>query len=96
MNARPPTLKSQILDRIVWGDKNAFWTPQDFLDLASRDAIDKTLQRFVRTGDLRRIDRGLYNRPGINSLTKEKSAPHLRAIVEAIARRTRFACWSMA
>ena len=87
MNAVPATLKSQILDRIARGSKNAVWTPQNFLDLASRDAIDKTLQRFVKTGDLRRIDRGLYNRPGINSLTMEKSAPHLRAIVEAIARR---------
>ncbi len=87
MNAVPPTLKSQILDRVVQGAINAVWTPRDFLDLASRDAIDKALQRMVKTGDLRRIYRGLYDRPGINSLTREKSAPDARAIVEAVARR---------
>ncbi|MGB7371023.1 DUF6088 family protein [Erythrobacter sp.] len=87
MNAAPPPLKLQILGRIARGPKNAVWTPQDFLDLASRDAIDKALQRLVTTGDLRRIDRGLYDRPGINSLTREKSAPDPRAIIEAVARR---------
>lgn len=87
MNAASPTLKSQILDRIERGTKNAVWTPSDFLDLASRDAVDKTLQRLVKAGDLRRIDRGLYDRPGVNSLTKERGAPDPRAIVEAVARR---------
>lgn len=80
-------LKSQVLERIAKGAKNAVWTPSDFLDLANRDAVDKTLQRLVKAGDLRRIDRGLYDRPGINSLTKEQSAPDPRAIVEAVARR---------
>lgn len=87
MDIEPPPLKAQVLDRITRGPKSAVWTPGDFLDLASRDAIDKALQRLVAAGDLRRIDRGLYDRPGINSLTRKKSAPDPRAIVEAVARR---------
>ncbi len=82
-----PPLKTQIFDRIVQGAKTAVWTPADFLDLASRDAIDKTLQRLVKAGELRRIDGAFYDQPGINSLTREKSAPDPRAIVEAVARR---------
>lgn len=87
MNEASPSLKSQILDRIASGAKTAVWTPADFLDLATRDAVDKALQRLVKAGDLRRIDRGLYDRPGINSLTGKNSAPDTRAIVEAVARR---------
>ncbi len=87
MNAESPPLKSQILGRIARGTKSAVWTPSDFLDLASRDAIDKTLQRLVKAEDLRRIDRGLYDRPSINSLTHKERAPDPRAIVEAVARR---------
>ena len=40
------------------------WTPVDFLDLSSRDAVDKTLQRLAQAGQLRRIDRGLYDGRG--------------------------------
>lgn len=77
----------QILDRIAQGAKSAVWTPADFLDLASRDAVDKALQRLVKANDLRRIDRGLYDKPGVNGLTREKNAPDPRAVVEAVARR---------
>ncbi|BDW82236.1 hypothetical protein MACH24_16740 [Erythrobacter sp. Dej080120_24] len=87
MNVEASPLKSQILQRIAQGAENTVWTPSDFLDLASRDAVDKTLQRLVKAGDLRRIDRGLYDKPGVNSLTKAKSAPDPRAVVEAVARR---------
>jgi len=55
--------------------------------LGSRDAIDKTLQRMVLAGELRRIDRGLYDRPKLNSLTKRFTTPDYRAVLDAIARR---------
>lgn len=63
------------------------WVPADFAQLATRDVIDKTLQRMVLSGTLRRIDRGLYDRPTINSLTKRQTTPDYRAVVDAIARR---------
>lgn len=46
------------------------WVPADFAHLGSRDVIDKTLQRLVARGTLRRIDRGLYDMPAVNPLTK--------------------------
>jgi hypothetical protein len=61
--------------------------PTDFAAFGGRDAVDKTLQRLVRDGELRRIDRGLYDRPIINSLTKRPTSPDYRAVVDAIARR---------
>jgi len=41
----------------------------------------------VAAGQLRRIDRGLYDRPSINRLTKRPTTPDYRAIIDALARR---------
>ena len=70
MNSLPSGLKSQSLDRVDRGPVGAVWTPSDFLDIAGRDAVDKTLQRLVKWGNLRRIDRGLYDKPRFNSVTQ--------------------------
>ena len=83
----PADLKSQLMDRIAGGDARAVWTPADFLDLGTRDAVDKVLQRLVKAEDLRRIDRGLYDRPSFNRLTRQPSAPDPRQVIDAIARR---------
>lgn len=80
-------LKSRILKRIDAGTPRGVWTAADFLDLATRDAVDKTLQRLVAADDLRRIDRGLYDRPSFNSLLKAPNPPDPRQVIEAIARR---------
>lgn len=63
------------------------WTPGDFADLGSRSAIDKTLQRLVAAGELRRIDRGLYDRPRKSSLTDKPMVPDYRAVIRAVTRR---------
>jgi hypothetical protein len=63
------------------------WVPSDFAHLGSRDSVDKNLQRMVLAGDLRRIHRGLYDKPALNRLTKRPTTPDYRAVVEAIARR---------
>ena len=80
-------LRPQIMQRVATAKPNAVWTPVDFLDLGARDAVDKVLQRLVKAGDLRRIDRGLYDTPGINSLTRQPTAPDPRQVIDAIARR---------
>jgi hypothetical protein len=80
-------LKAQILAHIAAAALGQVWTPTDFSHLGSRSAMDKALQRLVTTGELRRIDRGLYDRRKVNSLTKKAVAPDYRAIVDAIVRR---------
>jgi predicted transcriptional regulator of viral defense system len=79
-------LRENVLVRIS-GHQNRVWTPGDFADLAGRDAIDKTLQRLAKSGDLRRIARGLYDLPSINSLTGRQTVPDYRAVIDAVARR---------
>src|SRR3546814_13586579 len=63
------------------------WTPADFSDLGNRQVIDKNLQRLTKAGELRRIDRGLYDRPVHNDLTGKPSVPDYRADTEAVLRR---------
>jgi hypothetical protein len=62
-------LKSAIRGRIAKQSPFGVWTPVDFLDLGSRDAIDQALSRMTAAGDIRRITRGLYDLPRPNKLT---------------------------
>jgi hypothetical protein len=42
--------------------------PADFISLGSRAAVDKVLSRLAASGELRRIARGLYDRPRVHPL----------------------------
>ena len=78
----PNRLRARIDDapRLVW-------TPADFADVGGRAAVDKALQRMVTSGQLRRIERGLYDKPSQNALTGKSTVPDYRAVIDAIARR---------
>ena len=80
-------LKGAILDRIRPDKSILVWTPNDFLDLGTRSAVDKALQRLALAGDLRRIDRGIYDVPRVNGLTGQPSTPNYTAIIDAVTRR---------
>jgi hypothetical protein len=80
-------LKSQISDRVAGRQPGYVWTPVDFLDLGPRDAVDKALQRLVAAGQLRRVDRGLYDLPRHNALTGKTAAPDYRSVIDAVSRR---------
>ena len=88
MNSASPgsDLKSQVINRIK-SNSAEVWTPADFVDLGNRSAIDKTLQRLANAGELRRIDRGLYDLPRKNTLTGQITAPDYRAVIRAVSRR---------
>ncbi len=79
-------LRFRLLDRIA-SRSNEVWTPGDFADLGNRAAVDKTLQRLAVAGDLRRIDRGLYDHPRKSDLTGRPAVPDYRAVIRAVTRR---------
>jgi hypothetical protein len=87
MSADASGLRAAILERIRVDKPRKVWTPTDFVDLASRDAVDKTLQRLTNTQNLRRIGRGLYDQLGINSLTQKPNPPDPRSVIDAVGRR---------
>src|SRR5262245_15082679 len=79
-------LKTQIQARIR-AQPAAVWTPTDFLDLGPRAAVDKALQRLARSGDVTRIDRGLYYRPRKSALSGKPTQPDQKAVIDAVVRR---------
>lgn len=81
------SLKALIMARINLAPQDTIWTPEDFLEFADRHAIDKTLQRLVKNNDLRRISRGLYDKPRINLLTGQPAAADYRRVIEAVGRK---------
>lgn len=83
MTARP---QDAVWDRIH-AAPYAVWTPNDFADIANREAVDKALQRLTAAGHLRRIGRGLYDRPRFNKLTGQPTAADYRAVIDAVSRR---------
>ena len=79
-------IRSRVLARIE-SKLEEVWIPGDFADLGARAAVDKTLQRLAAAGDIRRIDRGLYDRPRTNTLTGRATVPDYRAVIRAVTRR---------
>jgi hypothetical protein len=82
-----PDVAPAIRARIQAAEPTTVWTPVDFLDLGARDTVDKVLQRLARDGTLRRIDRGLYDRPHTSALTKQLVTADYRKVLDALARR---------
>jgi hypothetical protein len=80
-------LRSAILDRMSTQSSTGVWTPIDFLDLGSREAVDQALHRLTASKALRRIARGLYDKPGTNRLTGKTTYPDYQHVVDALARR---------
>jgi hypothetical protein len=82
-----PSLKNAIRQRIAGKKTHSVWSPTDFLDLGNRDSVDKSLQRLMQDGELRRIGRGLYDKPSVSQLTKRPKAPDYHQVVALVGRR---------
>ncbi|MGD0548802.1 MAG: DUF6088 family protein [Terracidiphilus sp.] len=83
-------MRDQIVERIKrLGDGKAF-SAKDFMNIASRGTIDMTLSGLTRDGTIRRIRRGLYDMPKINSSLGGKLTPDIDEAARAIARRQRW------
>ena len=77
----------QILRRIRGKGRGWVFTPQDFVDIATRGNTDMILHRQVQDGHIRRIGRGLYDYPQIHDKLG-MLAPDTKAIAQAVARQT--------
>ncbi|HXU29028.1 MAG TPA: DUF6088 family protein [Thermoanaerobaculia bacterium] len=93
MKRPPPTsrarrpVESNIERRIALqvqkAKRGTVFTPALFADFGSRAAIDKALQRLVACGELRRLSRGLYDKPREDSLLG-RLWPSVEAVVAAL------------
>lgn len=79
----PNSIDTRISRRVERSPSGSVFTPTTFTPLGSRGAIDKALQRLVAQGVLRRLSRGLYDKPRRDPLLGTLW-PRLDAIIEAM------------
>jgi hypothetical protein len=80
------SVDSQVLRRILAKQGGWVFTAADFLDLGSRTSIDLALLRHNRAGNIRKLARGLYDRPRHHPSLGLLS-PSVEAIAGAVAGR---------
>ncbi len=80
------SIDSKILSRIYGRGRGCVFTPKYFLDLGSRQAVDLALHRLVNKGTLRRLARGIYDYPRIDSNLGPVS-PTVDAVAKALKGR---------
>jgi predicted transcriptional regulator of viral defense system len=63
VNTMSQIIQHKVLSRIYGKGRGWVFTPNIFLELGSRSAVDKSLQRLEDAGTIRRVARGLYDYP---------------------------------
>src|SRR5258708_18744728 len=76
-----------ILKRIRAKHRGWVFTPRQFAHLGTRAAVDQALSRLQRTGQIRRLARGVYEFPKVHPKIGVLS-PSPEAIAKAMAERT--------
>lgn len=83
-------MADRIMEKVCAYDRGS-WVcmPKDFLDLGSRAAVDQALSRLVKSGRLRRVGRGLYDRPRFSPVLNQLAPVDLNVVVDTLKRRYR-------
>ena len=81
-----------IEQRIAEMESGNVFVTSDFADIAPTAAINMSLSRLENSGSIRRILRGIYDKPRFSKLLKEPVAADPSKIAYAIARKNR---WSI-
>ena len=84
------TMRDQIVSRIERQSAGKAFSAKDFLDIASRTTIDVTLAELAQDGTIRRIRRGLYDKPRVKPALGGTLTPDIDEAARAIARRQKW------
>lgn len=79
-------IDQKILSRFHGRGRGHVSTQKDFIDLGSRSHIDNAISRLTKNGKLKRIARGLYEYPRVDTILGELS-PDLDKVAKAMAGR---------
>jgi hypothetical protein len=79
-------LKERIVRRLQRQEPGWVFTPSDFLDLGTPQAVGMALLRLERAGDVQRLDRGLYLLPKVHPVLGPLH-PRPEAVLAAFTRR---------
>ena len=76
----------QIQERIGAAAGGTVFVSSDFADIADTETIRRNLNRLAQAGTLRRILKGVYEKPEYSQMLKEYVAADPDAIAKALAR----------
>lgn len=76
----------KIIERINMAEEGTVFVPSDLKDIADRENVKMALSRLCYKKQLRRLMRGVYEKPEYNSFLQEYVAPSPDKIAKAIAR----------
>ena len=79
--------EEKALRRIHSNGEGWAFSARDFADLGSRPTIDSALHRLERKGSIRRIIRGVYDRPQFSAALSTELSPDLDQVARALARK---------
>ncbi|MGA1842779.1 MAG: DUF6088 family protein [bacterium] len=79
-------IENKVVSRIYGKNRGWVFTPNHFLDLGSRAAVGKALERLAKAGTIRRLTRGLYDYPEKHPILGDLPANYER-IAQALAGR---------
>jgi hypothetical protein len=82
------TIDAKLTSRIYGSGRGSAFTPNNFLDLGGRAAVDKALSRLAAKGTIRRLARGLYEFPREHPELGTLS-PDIEKIAKALAGKDR-------
>jgi len=81
------SVPDRMMKRVRASGRGSVFTPNDFLTVAARSAVDQALSRLVKSGQLRRLARGLYDFPKLHPKLGPLS-PAPDDVAQALARET--------
>ena len=76
----------QIRDRIINSPEGSVFVNSDFADIADNNTIKQSINRLIREGILRRVIRGIFEKPKFSKLLGEYVAADPDAVAKALAR----------
>jgi hypothetical protein len=88
MKKLPQSVCRQIVAELVRRGRGSVIVPEEFLDIASREAVDTALHRLTRQGTIRRLARGVYDYPKEHPALGPLS-PSAETVARALAGRDR-------
>lgn len=76
----------QIRDRIINAPEGSVFVNSDFADIADNNTIKQSINRLIQEGVLRRVIRGVFEKPKFSKLLGEYVAADPDAVAKALAR----------
>ncbi len=84
----PKSIEIQVLDRIKRNPKGTLFFADSFVAIGNAKAVNKALERLVKSGELDRVAPGIYVRPVIDDYIG-KVLPSIEEFAVAIEKRDR-------